>query len=129
MKGFVLMIKTINKLTIFGLIPLITGTIVIFIQPFNINLFFGIGLISFSWLWTTIMFLIKLTVTSKQNVSKTNEQLSTAELKQMYIDHYVNLLRIKKHQEETNPELEYQLRIYKNKLHALGVNTEEFEYE
>lgn len=123
------MIKTINKLTIFGLIPLITGTIVIFIQPFNINLFFGIGLISFSWLWTTIMFLIKLTVTSKQNVSKTNEQLSTAELKQMYIDHYVNLLRIKKHQEETNPELEYQLRIYKNKLHALGVNTEEFEYE
>ena len=75
------------------------------------------------------MFLIKLTVTSKQNVSKTNEQLSTAELKQMYIDHYVNLLRIKKHQEETNPELEYQLRIYKNKLHALGVNTEEFEYE
>lgn len=123
------MIKTINKLTIFGLIPLITGTIVIFIQPFNINLFFGIGLIAFSWLWTTIMFLIKLTVTSKQNVSKTNEQLSTAELKQMYIDHYVNLLRIKKHQEETNPELEYQLRIYKNKLHALGVNTEEFEYE
>lgn len=123
------MIKTINKLTIFGLIPLITGTIVIFIQPFNINLFFGIGLISFSWLWTTIMFLIKLTVTSKQNVSKTNEQLSTDELKQMYIDHYVNLLRIKKHQEETNPELEYQLRIYKNKLHALGVNTEEFEYE
>ena len=75
------------------------------------------------------MFLIKLTVTSKQNVSKTNEQLSTAELKQMYIDHYVNLLRIKKHQEETNPELEYQLRIYKNKLHALDVNTEEFEYE
>lgn len=123
------MIKTINKLTIFGLIPLITGTIVIFIQPFNINLFFGIGLIAFSWLWTTIMFLIKLTVTSKQNVSKTNEQLSTDELKQMYIDHYVNLLRIKKHQEETNPELEYQLRIYKNKLHALGVNTEEFEYE
>ena len=123
------MIKTINKLTIFGLIPLITGTIVIFIQPFNINLFFGIGLISFSWLWTTIMFLIKLTVTSKQNVSKTNEQLSTAELKQMYIDHYVNLLRIKKHQEETNPELEYQLRIYKNTLHALGVNTEEFDYE
>ena len=94
MKGFVLMIKTINKLTIFGLIPLITGTIVIFIQPFNINLFFGIGLIAFSWLWTTIMFLIKLTVTSKQNVSKTNEQLSTAELKQMYIDHYVNLLQI-----------------------------------
>ena len=51
------------------------------------------------------------------------------ELKQITIDYYVNLIRIKRYQKEINPELEYQLRIYKNKLHALGVNTEEFEYE
>ena len=51
------------------------------------------------------------------------------ELKQVNIDYYVNLIRIKRFQKEENPELEYQLKIYKNKLHALDVDTEEFEYE
>lgn len=51
------------------------------------------------------------------------------ELKQVNIDYYVNLIRIKKFQTEINPELEYQLKIQKNKLNALGVNTEEFEYD
>lgn len=51
------------------------------------------------------------------------------ELKQVNIDYYVNLIRIKKFQTEINPELEYQLKVQKNKLHALGVNTEEFEYD
>ena len=50
------------------------------------------------------------------------------ELKQITIDHYVNLLRIKHFQKEINPELEYQLRIFRIKLHALKVNTNDFEY-
>ena len=58
-----------------------------------------------------------------------DESMTLDELKQITIDYYVNLIRIKRYQKETNPELEYQLRIYKNKLHALGVNTDEFEYE
>lgn len=42
---------------------------------------------------------------------------------------YINLIRIKKFQKETNPELEYQLKTQRNKLHNLGVNTDDFEYE
>ncbi len=42
---------------------------------------------------------------------------------------YINLIRIKKHQKEINPELEYQLKTQRNKLHNLGVNTDDFEYE
>ena len=50
------------------------------------------------------------------------------ELKQFEINVYINLVRIKKHQKELNPELEYQLKTQKNKLHQMGVNTEDFEY-
>lgn len=35
------------------------------------------------------------------------------ELKQVNIDYYINLIRIKKYQKELNPELEYQLKIQK----------------
>ena len=51
------------------------------------------------------------------------------ELKQVNIDYYINLIRIKKYQKELNPELEYQLKIQNNKLHTLGVNTDGFEYD
>ena len=51
------------------------------------------------------------------------------ELKQVSIDYYVNLIRIKKYQKETNPELEHQLKVAKNKLHSMGVNTKDFEYD
>ena len=51
------------------------------------------------------------------------------ELKQVAIDKYIDLVRIKRYQKEINPELEYQLKTQKNKLHNMGVNTEEFEYE
>lgn len=42
---------------------------------------------------------------------------------------YINLIRIKKFQKEINPELEFQLKTQRNKLHNLGVNTDDFEYE
>ena len=41
---------------------------------------------------------------------------SLDELKQITIDYYVNLQRIKKADTGNNPELEYQLKVYKNKL-------------
>lgn len=49
------------------------------------------------------------------------------ELKQVTIDYYVNLQRIKKADTGNNPELEYQLRVVKNKLASLGIPSEEFE--
>lgn len=49
------------------------------------------------------------------------------ELKQVTIDYYVNLQRIKKADTGNNPELEYQLRIVKNKLASLGIPSEEYE--
>lgn len=42
---------------------------------------------------------------------------------------YINLIRIKRYQKENNPELEYQLKTQRIKLHNLGVNTDDFEYE
>ena len=51
------------------------------------------------------------------------------ELKQFNIDYYINLVRIKKYQKEVNPELEIQLKTQRNKLHSMGVNTKDFEYE
>lgn len=49
------------------------------------------------------------------------------ELKQVTIDYYVNLQRIKKAEEGSNPELDYQLKVYKNKLASLGIPSEEYE--
>ena len=54
-------------------------------------------------------------------------EMSLDELKQMTIDFYVNLQRIKKADTANNPELEYQLRVYKNKLASLGIPSEEYE--
>lgn len=48
------------------------------------------------------------------------EDMTLDELKQVMIDYYVNLQRIKKADTGNNPELEYQLKIYKNKLSSLG---------
>ena len=55
------------------------------------------------------------------------EGMTLDELKQVTIDYYVNLQRIKKADTSNNPELEYQLRVAKNKLAALGISTEEYE--
>ena len=58
-----------------------------------------------------------------------NEDLGFEELKQFNIDYYINLIRIKRHQKEVNPELEFQLKTQRNKLSTMGVNTKDFEYE
>ena len=57
------------------------------------------------------------------------DNINFEEMKQFNIDYYINLIRIKKHQKEINPELEFQLKTPKNKLHSMGVNTQDFEYE
>lgn len=51
------------------------------------------------------------------------------ELKQFEINKYVDFIRIKKCQKEANKELDYLLKVQKNKLNAMGVNTSDFEYE
>ena len=56
-----------------------------------------------------------------------DEAMTLDELKQVNIDYYVNLLRIKKAQQGTNEELDYQLRVQECKLHTLGINTEDFK--
>ena len=55
------------------------------------------------------------------------EEMTLDELKQVTIDYYVNLQRIKKADTGNNPELEYQLRVVKNKLASLGIPSEEYE--
>lgn len=51
------------------------------------------------------------------------------EMLQMEINYYVNLIRIKRFQTENNPELEYQLKVQRNKLATLGINTSDYEYD
>lgn len=55
------------------------------------------------------------------------QEMGLDELKQVTIDYYVNLQRIKKADTGNNPELEYQLKIYKNKLASLGIPSEKYE--
>lgn len=55
------------------------------------------------------------------------EHMTENELKQVTIDYYVNLQRIKKAETGTNPELDYQLKVVKNKLSTLGIPTEDYE--
>ncbi len=55
------------------------------------------------------------------------EEMTLEELKQVTIDYYVNLQRIKKAEEGTNQELDYQLKVAKNKLATLGVVTADYE--
>ena len=45
------------------------------------------------------------------------------------IDYYVNLIRIQNAEDGTNKELDYQLKVQKNKLAALGVNTDSYEFD
>ncbi len=57
------------------------------------------------------------------------DEMSKEEMLNYETNFYINLIRIKKFQKEINPELEYQLKTQRNKLHNLGVNTDDFEYE
>lgn len=53
------------------------------------------------------------------------DEMTLDELKQISIDNYVNLLRIKKAEKGENEELEYQIKIATMKLNALGIPVEE----
>lgn len=57
------------------------------------------------------------------------EEMTLDELKQVTIDYYVNLQRIKKADTGNNPELAYQLRVVKNKLASLGIPSEDYEMQ
>lgn len=54
--------------------------------------------------------------------------LTLEEQKQILIDAYINLMRIKKVQKEVNEELEYQIRTTKVKLSTFGIDISELEY-
>lgn len=50
-----------------------------------------------------------------------DEAMTLDELKQIAIDNYVNLMRIKKAEKAGNEELEYQIKVATTKLNALGI--------
>lgn len=55
-------------------------------------------------------------------------QMTEKELITVMIDKYTDLQRIKKaNGDHENNELDYQLKVIKNKLAALGIPTEEYE--
>lgn len=56
------------------------------------------------------------------------QDMNEKELITIMIDKYTDLQRIKKaNGDYENSELDYQLRVIKNKLSALGIPTEEYE--
>lgn len=58
-----------------------------------------------------------------------NDDMNSNEMINFEINYLVNLLRIKKAEQGTNDELEYQIKVQKNKLAALGVNTDSYEFD
>ena len=54
--------------------------------------------------------------------------MTLEEQKQILIDNYINLMRIKAHEQGTNKELEYQIKITKVKLSTFGIDISELEY-
>ena len=56
------------------------------------------------------------------------ESMTLEERKQILIDSYINLMRIKKCQKEINEELEYQIRTTKVKLSNFSIDVSQLEY-
>ena len=50
------------------------------------------------------------------------------EQKQVLIDSYTNLMRIKAYEQGENKELEYQIKTTKVKLSTFGIDIKELEY-
>lgn len=63
----------------------------------------------------------------RKAVTKVGENMTLDELKQVTIDYYVNLQRIKKAETGNNPELDYPIKVVKNKLASLRIPSEEYE--
>lgn len=57
------------------------------------------------------------------------DELSRDEMINFEINYFVNLLRIKAAEQGVNRELDYQIKVQENKLHALGVNTDNFKLD
>lgn len=57
-----------------------------------------------------------------------NDEMTREEMLKYEIDYFVNLMRIKKYEKDMNEELEYQIKVQRNKLSALGVNTDNYEF-
>ena len=55
------------------------------------------------------------------------EEMNQYEMINNEINYYVNLLRIKNAETAVNTELDYQLKVQENKLHAVGINTDNFK--
>ena len=62
------------------------------------------------------------------SVKRMEESMSRDEMINYEINYFVNLIRIKKAEQGSNIELDYQIKVQRNKLAALGVNTENFEF-
>ena len=54
--------------------------------------------------------------------------MTLEEQKQVLIDTYINLMRIKAHEQGINKELEYQIKTTKVKLSTFGIDISELEY-
>ena len=57
-----------------------------------------------------------------------DDSMTLEEQKQILIDNYINLMRIKAHEQGSNKELEYQIKIAKVKLSTFGIDISELEY-
>ena len=56
------------------------------------------------------------------------EILTLEEQKQILIDAYINLMRIKRVQKEVNEELAYQIKTTRVKLSTFGIDISELEF-
>lgn len=56
------------------------------------------------------------------------EVMTLEEQKQVAIDYYVNLMRIKANQTSENKELDYQIKVAKIKLSTFSIDTAELAY-
>lgn len=57
------------------------------------------------------------------------EIMTLEEQKQVLIDNYINLMRIKANEQSTNKELEYQIKTTKVKLSTFGIDISELEFD
>ena len=57
-----------------------------------------------------------------------DDSMTLEEQKHILIDNYINLMRIKAHEQGSNKELEYQIKITKVKLSTFGIDISELEY-
>ena len=66
---------------------------------------------------------------SKEGWWKVSDEIMTLEeQKQVLIDTYINLMRIKAYEQGDNKELEYQIKTTKVKLSTFGIDITELEY-